>query len=102
MLGNRIIPESKMQDFKAPDPSIPRIPGGDHHLDFFLAAKGGRPASSNFDFAAQLTESALVGNVAIRAGRRIEWDGPNMKAANVSDPAVERVIRREYRAGWTL
>ena len=71
MLGNRIIPESKMQDFKAPDPSIPRVPGGDHHLDFFLAAKGDRPASSNFDFAAQLTESALVGNVAIRAGRRI-------------------------------
>ena len=102
MLDNRIIPESKMQDFKAPEPSIPRVPGGDHHLDFFIAAKGGRPASSNFDFAAQLTESALVGNVAIRAGRRVEWDGPNMKATNVSDPAVERVIRREYHAGWTL
>jgi len=66
------------------------------------AAAGLTVLGGSFRSAAQLTESALVGNVAIRAGRRIAWDGPNMKAANVSDPAVERVIRREYRAGWTL
>jgi len=102
MFGNRIIPESKMKDFKRPDPWIPRIPGNDHHTDFFIACKGGRPASSNFDFAGNLAEAALTGNVAMRAGKRIEWDAENMKPKNCSDPAVLQVIHREYRKGWTL
>jgi predicted dehydrogenase len=102
MFGNRIIPESKMKDFKRPDQTIPRVPGNNHHEDFFIACRGGRPASSNFDFAGNLAEAALVGNVAIRAGKKIEWDAANMKPKNCSDPAVLQVIRRVYRKGWTL
>lgn len=100
ILDHRIIPEEKMKQVKPPEKTIPRVPG--HHEDFFIACRGGRPACSNFDFAGNLTEAALVGNVAIRAGRRIEWDGENMKPTNCSDPEVLRVIRREYRKGWTL
>jgi len=100
MLDHRIIPEEKMKQVKPPEKTIPRVPG--HHEDFFIACRGGRPASSNFDFAGNLTETALVGNVAIRAGQRIEWDGEKMKPKNCSDPEVLRVIRREYRSGWSL
>ncbi|HEY3324516.1 MAG TPA: Gfo/Idh/MocA family oxidoreductase [Planctomycetota bacterium] len=96
----RIIPEAKMKEFKRPEPTIPRIPKGDHHLDFFIACKGGRPASSNFEFAGPLAESVLAGNIAVRLGKRIEWDGPNMKATNA--PEADALIRREYRKGWTL
>jgi predicted dehydrogenase len=100
MLGHRVIPEEKMKQIKPPEKSIPRVAG--HHEDFFAACRGGRPACSNFEFAGNLTEAALVGNVAIRAGRRIDWDAEAMRPKNCSDPDVLRVIRREYRKGWTL
>jgi len=89
-----------MKQVKPPEKSIPRVPG--HHEDFFIACRGVRPATSNFDFAGNLTEAALAGNVAIRAGRRIEWDGETRKPKNCSDPEVLHVIRREYRKGWSL
>lgn len=100
MLDHRLIPEEKMKQFTPPEKTIPRVAG--HHEDFFIACRGGRPASSNYDFAGNLTEAALVGNVAIRAGQRIEWDAEAMKPTNCSDPEVLRVIRREYRKGWSL
>ena len=100
----RIIPEAKMKEFKRPDPSLPRIegksPDDKHHNDWFAACRGERPASSNFDFAGPLAEAALVGNVAIRVGKKIEWDGPAMKAKNC--PEADKFIHREYRKGWSL
>jgi hypothetical protein len=55
---------------------------------------------SNFiDYAAQLTEAVLLGNVALRAGKRIAWDGVNMRVTN--DPSLEALVRRsQYREGW--
>ena len=100
MLDHRIIPEDKAKQIKPPPPSIPRVPG--HHEDFLIACRGGRPACSNFDFAGNLTAAALVGNVAIRADQRIEWDADTLRPKNCSDSRVLRVIRREYRSGWTL
>ncbi len=96
----RIIPEAKMKAFVRPEPSIPRIPKGDHFEDFFIACRGSRPASSNFDFAGPLAETVLAGNVAIRVGKRLEWDGPNMKATNA--PEADKYIRRSYRDGWRV
>lgn len=39
---------------------------------------------SNFDIAAYLTEIILLGCVALRTGKKLDWDGPNMKATNAS------------------
>lgn len=100
IFNGHIIPEEKMKQIKPPAKSLPRVPS--HHEDFFIACRGGRPACSNYDFAGNLTEAALVGNVAIRAGQRIEWNGETMTPKNCSAPNVLRVIRREYRSGWTL
>jgi len=96
----RLIPEEKMKEFKRPPRTVPRIPKEDHHEDFFIACKGGRPACSNFDFAGPLAETVLAGNLVLRLGKRIEWDGPNMKARNC--PEADALIHREYRKGWTL
>jgi predicted dehydrogenase len=96
----RLIPEAQMKDFKRPPQTLPRIPKGDHHEDFFIACKGGRPACSNFDFAGPLAEAVLLGNLAVRLGKKIEWDGPNMKAKNC--PEADALIHREYRKGWSL
>lgn len=94
----RLIPETKMKEYNRPPKTIPRVEG--HHKDWIQACKGGKPACSNFDYAGPLTEMVLLGNVAIRTGKKLCWDGPNMRVTNV--PEANEYIRRQYRAGWTL
>jgi predicted dehydrogenase len=67
------------------------------------AIRAGKPelASSNFDYAARLTETMLLGNIAVRfAGKRLEWDAPKMRFANSDD--ASKLVRVEYRKGWDL
>jgi hypothetical protein len=45
-------------------------------------------------------EVCMLGNVALRAGKKLTWDGPSMKVTN--DEAANRFLRREYRPGWGL
>ena len=94
----RLIPETKMQAYKRPPKILPRSNG--HYPDWVEACKGGPPASSNFDCAGPMTEVVLLGNLAIRTGQKLTWDGPNMTVTNV--PEANAYIRREYRQGWTL
>jgi len=94
----RIIPESKMKAYKRPPKTLPRSAG--HHKEWIEACKGGKPAGSNFVFASFLTEVVLLGNVALRAGKKLYWDGPNMMVTNV--PEANAYLHRSYRAGWTL
>ncbi len=78
--------------------TIERSPG--HMQEWFRMMKEGKPAYSNFDIAAYLTEIILLGCVALRVGegRRMEWDGPNMKSPNLSEAA--QFVKRVNRAGW--
>ena len=71
-----------------------------HHLEWIAACKGGPAGYSDFDIAAYLTEIILLGCVALRVGRKIEWDGPNMLAKNA--PEAAQFIRRDDRQGWKL
>ena len=96
--GVRIIPETKMKEYKRPPKTIARSKG--HYVDWLEACKGGKPASSNFDYAGPLTEIVLLANVALRAGEKIEWDGPNMRVTNVAE--ANAYVRRLYRGGWSL
>jgi hypothetical protein len=70
--------------------------------EWFAMIKGGAPAYSNFDIAAYLTESILLGCVALRSGvgHKLEWDGPNMRATN--DPNAARFVNRQNRKGWEV
>jgi len=105
ILGHRLIPESKMQEYKKPPQTLPRSPG--HHREWINACKGGPPAGSNFDIAGPLAEVVLLGNIAVRLGQKLYekglklyYDGPNMKVTNL--PEANEYIRQEYRKGWTL
>jgi predicted dehydrogenase len=71
-----------------------------HHLEWIEGCKTGKPTYSNFDIAAYLTEIILLGCVAIRVGKKLEWDGPNMRAKNNEEAA--KYVRRKYRGGWTV
>ncbi|MBN2128173.1 MAG: Gfo/Idh/MocA family oxidoreductase [Sedimentisphaerales bacterium] len=98
----RLIPESAMRDLMAnrPEKTVPRVEGS-HEQDWLIACKGGRPASSNFDYSGPLTEMVVMGNLAVRnPGEQILWDGKNMKVAN--KPELDSMIREPYRDGWSL
>jgi hypothetical protein len=71
-------------------------------MEWFEMMKGGPAAYSNFDVAAYLTESILLGCVALRSGvgHKLEWDAPNMRATN--DPNAARFVRRQNRKGWEV
>ena len=93
-----LLPKSKFEGFKEPAKTLTRSPG--HMKDWIEAAKNGTQACSNFDYASALTGMVLLGNLAVRTGKKIEWDAENMKATNA--PEVEEFIRPKYRAGWSL
>jgi predicted dehydrogenase len=95
---HRLLPAEKFADFVAPQRSIPDSPG--HHEEWIAACKTGSATGTNFAYAAALTEMVLLGNIAYRVGKKIEWDTAKLEATNC--PEAKPLIRREYRQGWSL
>lgn len=104
-----LLPEGDYKDFKKPEQSLPRIPFKGNNdqrqkWEFVSSIKGEyKPGTmSNFLYAGRLTETILVGNLAVRAGEgeRIEWDAKNLKSTNL--PELNKYVQREYREGWSL
>ena len=93
-----LLPKKQFVDYKRPAPNIPRTP--DHHTEWIRACKGGPKTQSHFEYAAALTEGLLVGYLAQRLGKRIEWDAKNMKAKGL--PEADPFIRPTFREGWNL
>lgn len=99
----RLIPESRMREYVQPAKVLDRIPGGDkgHEQDWIRACKGGKPACSNFDYSGPLSETVLMGNLAVRfPERRLLWNGEKMEVTNDKD--ANAYVRRQYRQGWSL
>jgi predicted dehydrogenase len=94
----KLLPEARFRDYEPPAPYLPRSPG--HYQEWVTACRTGTPTASNFDYAAPMTESILLGNVAFRAGRRIEYDWRSMRCPNCRE--ADRLIRHRYRRGWKL
>ena len=95
-----LLPRDKFKEVKKPEPTLPRSPG--HFREWVDAIKTGDPkkAMSNFDYAGRLTETVLLGVVALKAGTAIEWDPVAMKAKNV--PSADQYLRRDYRKGFSI
>jgi len=98
ILGTSLIPASRMREYQPPPKTLPRSIG--HFQEWFRACKGGEPAGANFDFASLVTEVVLLGNVAIRAGKKLYWDGSNMRVTN--EAKANELLHRKYRRGWVL
>jgi predicted dehydrogenase len=99
----RLIPEAKMRAYKRPPKTIERIIDGvdGHEQDWVRACKGGKPACSNFDYSGPLTETVVMGNLAMHnPGERLKWDGQNMKVTNLVE--ANEYVHRQYRKGWSL
>jgi predicted dehydrogenase len=99
----KLLPEEDFADFRPPEPTLPRVSASFmlwHHKEWVDACKGGSPTLSNFDYASRLTESVLLGNVAVRTGRKITWDVASMRA--VGCPEADLFVKPEFRRGWEL
>jgi len=71
--------------------------------DFIEACRNGKTdTATRFEYSTRLTEFTLLGNLAQHAGagKKLEWDGPNMKVTNL--PQLNAWVQREYRKGWQL
>jgi predicted dehydrogenase len=95
--GPTLIPSSKMKDFDKPPKTIPNSTG--HYQEWIDRCKGIPTPKGGFDgefsYAGPFTEMVSLGNVAVRAGTKIEYDAVNMKIPNC--PAAEKYLKREYR-----
>ena len=93
-----LLPENQFAGFMPPPKTIPDSIG--HQKEWLHACKTGAPTTCHFGYSGPLTEANHLGNVAYRAGKKLEWDAKHMRIPNAPD--AERFLRREYRAGWKL
>ena len=93
-------PTGALDGFEWPEPSIDRVEDWDPYREWIDGIKGGPTPLSNFDNAGPFTEVVLLGNLAVRLGKKIEWDSASLKATNA--PEADALIRREYRKGWEM
>ncbi len=102
-----LLPTSKMRDFKQPEPTIPRVKGGNgniwdtnaHEQDWIRACKESPEnriePSSNFQFSGPFSETVLMGVLAVRlAGlnKELQWDGENMRFTNISSTDKLKIV----------
>lgn len=104
----RLFPEDRFKGYEPPVPSLPRmaVPEGDDapksqiHLEWLAACRGQVKASSGFDHAGPFTEAVLLGNVALRSGKPVYWDGKRGRA--VDSPEAEEFLTKEYSRGFGI
>ena len=95
-----IFPVSRRREFAEPPKTLPRSIG--HRPEWVKACKDNKPedAKAGFWYSGPYVESLLVGNLAVRLQKRIEWDAANMRATNA--PEAEPLIRKTYRPGFGI
>lgn len=116
-----LLPAKRMAEFVPPPQKIIRVKES-HQRNWVKAIKEGTPTTAPFDFACKLTETILIGNLAVRCfnlpvlkpgkrqgqddayhfgGRiRLDWDASQMKVTNLDE--ANQFVRRTYRQGWSL
>jgi predicted dehydrogenase len=97
---HRLLPEDRFRDFTRPPATIPRSIG--HHREWVEAIRRGGTTTCNFAYSGLVSEAVLLGNVAYRAGARLNWDGKTGRVTNSAAKAAAQYLQREYRRGWTL
>ena len=96
-----VYPASLAAEAAAVPTSVPRITVP-HEVNFAQACRGEATASCPFEYASALTETMLLGIVALNAGEgaKIVYDASAMKVVNNAD--VNAYLTREYRKGWEI
>ena len=97
---HHLYPKEKFAGFVPPPQTIPDSIG--HHREWIEAIKTGNPLATtcNFDYAGALTEAVLLGNVAYRTGKAIEWDAEKLEVKD--SPEANFLLDGHYRGGWAI
>lgn len=98
MVFEKIIDPTLAEKFASVPKTLPRREGT--WGEWLTACKGGERAGCHFDWAGPLTEFVLLGNIALRTGKPIEYDAAAVRIANV--PEADALLRQPYHNGWTL
>ena len=99
LMGRKLLPDAKMKKYGKPPKVLDRSPG--HAEEWVNACRGGPRAGSDFvNHGGLLTETPLLGNIAMNVGGKLQWDGPKMRFTN--SELANRYLHRAYRGGWTL
>lgn len=86
-------------DGRPSDRPIEKVPAIDHYTGWADACRGVGKTGSNFDYASRLTETVLLGTVAIRTpGETLQWDSKSLRVANSA--AANSLLTKPYRQGW--
>jgi predicted dehydrogenase len=87
-------------DVKELDVDYPRSPG--HEKEWFIAmGDSKKPAMSNFpNYSGPLTETILLGNLAVWKRGKVEWDPVNLKSLN--DPSLAKIVHPKFRDGYEV
>ncbi len=89
-----LLPKEKFSSYKMPD-----LSDRNHYHHFVEACLGGEKTESHFAQTGPMTETILLGTIAIRTPfKKLKWDAKKMKVTN--DKEANKLIRRQYRAGW--
>lgn len=90
----KLFPEEKFADFK-----IPVVPARDHYVSWADACRGEDKTTSHFDYSGPLSETVLLGTIAIRlAGTALAWNAENLELAG--SPHAAGLLTKSYRSGW--
>ncbi|MCX6303111.1 MAG: Gfo/Idh/MocA family oxidoreductase [Bacteroidia bacterium] len=93
----RLIPESRMKEITLEKVKEERVDSNEVWINAF---KEKTQSPGSFLYAGPVTETILLGAVALRARKRVEYDSENMKITNIPD--ANKFLTREYRPGWEL
>lgn len=87
-------------DVRELEVEYPRSPG--HQKEWFIAMRDPKkPAMSNFaNYSGPLTETILLGNLAVYKRGKVEWDPVNLKPLN--DPSLEKIVHPKFREGYEI
>jgi len=96
--GGLLLPEGEFRDFPNPPKTMPRV--ADHYREWTQACKTGSRTSCPVEFGCEMTEVALLGTIALRTGRVLQWDSQAMRITNSSQAHAH--VDPSYRAGWSL
>jgi predicted dehydrogenase len=96
----KLYPQARSQEVGTP-PELMKA-GIGHQAEWIKACKDKKPqdALAGFEYSSPFTEGMLVGNLAVRLGKKIEWNKETMKATNA--PEADILINKKYRKGWEV
>lgn len=80
--------------------NIPEVELVDQTTEMIRAFSGGQSSRGNFENVQTVAEAICLGNMAIRADDRLEWDNENMTVTNL--PEANKFVSRVYRPGWEI